>query len=72
MTEHTSTQPEQLRLLDGSDVPLAFRLDERTRRRGLAHIAELRTIIARQAAARHLSAETQAELHAVGSRRPAA
>ena len=37
--QHTE-QPEQLTLLAPADVPLQFRLDRRTRERGLAHIAE--------------------------------
>jgi hypothetical protein len=45
--QHTE-QPEQLTLLAPADVPLQFRLDRRTRERGLAHIAEIR----RQMAAR--------------------
>lgn len=43
MTNTTITaRPEQLTLLPAAEVPLQFRLDEVTRRRGLAHIAELR------------------------------
>jgi hypothetical protein len=42
----TSTTPhdtaEQLSLLPVPEVPLRFRLDEATRRRGLRHIAEIR------------------------------
>jgi hypothetical protein len=41
--------PEQLTLLGDSPLPVQFRLDRRTRERGLAHIAEIR----RQLAARH-------------------
>jgi hypothetical protein len=41
-------RPEQLSLLVESELPLQFRLDRRTRERGLAHIAEIR----RQLAAR--------------------
>jgi len=41
-------QPEQLTLLAPTDVALQFRLDRRTRERGLAQIAEIR----RQMAAR--------------------
>jgi hypothetical protein len=51
--------PEQLTLLAPTSVPLQFRLDERTRRSGLAHVAALRSQIAAQAAARHLSAGGQ-------------
>lgn len=49
--------PEQLSLLAPCGVPLQFRLDERTRRCGLAHVAALRAQIAAQAAARNLSPE---------------
>ncbi|MFZ4809821.1 MAG: hypothetical protein ACOYL9_00615 [Ilumatobacteraceae bacterium] len=42
-------QPEQLMLLPESPLPLQFRLDRRTRERGLAHIAELRRRIEEQA-----------------------
>jgi hypothetical protein len=43
-----SSRPEQLCLLDASAVPLQFRLDAATRRRGLAHVAELRRLLAEQ------------------------
>lgn len=52
-TDHPSPQgapPEQLALLDASDVPLQFRIDAATRRRGLAHVAELRRVLAEQSA----------------------
>lgn len=42
-------KPEQLTLLAVSDLPFQFRLDQRTRLRGLAHIAEIR----QQLATRH-------------------
>lgn len=35
-------RPQQLRLLDASSVPVQLRIDERTRRLGLAQIAKLR------------------------------
>lgn len=44
--------PEQLTLLSSPAVPAQFRLDERTRRTGLEHVAVLRAQIAEQAAAR--------------------
>jgi hypothetical protein len=47
-----SPAPEQLRLLDASGVPLQFRLDAGTRRRGLAHVAEIRRQLAEQAVRR--------------------
>jgi hypothetical protein len=43
MSMTTTTQsPEQLQLLPEAAVPVQFRLDEATRRRGLAHIARIR------------------------------
>jgi hypothetical protein len=43
MTTTTSkSAPEQLTLLPAADVPVQFRLDDATRRRGLRHIAEIR------------------------------
>jgi hypothetical protein len=45
-----SEHPEQLVLLDASDVPVQFRIDAATRRRGLAHVAELRQVLTEQAA----------------------
>jgi len=44
--------PEQLSLLATPAVPIQFRLDERTRRSGLEHVAQLRAQIAAQAAGR--------------------
>jgi hypothetical protein len=38
----TSEGPEQLTLLPATDVPVQFRLDAETRRRGLRHVAEIR------------------------------
>jgi len=43
---------EQLALLTVSDPPLQFRLDQRTRQRGLAHIAAIRAQLAALAADR--------------------
>ena len=51
----TSTIPEaheQLTLLPDAAVPLRFRLDEATRRRGLRHIAEIRAQLEREPASR--------------------
>jgi len=45
-TPHTA---EQLSLLPEPSVPLRFRLDEATRRRGLRHIAEIRAQLAQPA-----------------------
>ena len=53
MTSTGSTNStEQLSLLSIPSVPLQFRLDERTRRSGLQHVAELRAMMAAQAANR--------------------
>lgn len=38
--------PEQLALLTVSEPPLQFRLDQRTRERGLAHVAEIKARLA--------------------------
>lgn len=46
--------PEQLSLLAPSDGPLQFRLDRRTRERGLAHIAAIRHQLAAHG---HVSAD---------------
>ncbi len=47
----TSTNPEQLSLLpDTAAVPLQFRLDDATRRRGLRHVAEIRARLERPSA----------------------
>ena len=40
---------EQLTLLPVSELPLQFRLDQRTRERGLAHIAAIRRQLASKA-----------------------
>mgnify|MGYP000741703999 CR=1 FL=1 len=48
-TRTASSQPEQLSLLAPSELPLQFRLDRRTRERGLAHIAEIRRQLAARA-----------------------
>ena len=50
MTERSSSQ--QLTLLPAPEVPVQFRLDEATRRRGLRHIAEIRLQLAARQAAR--------------------
>ncbi len=43
--------PQQLTLLPSSDVPVRFRIDAETRRRGLQHIAEIRQYLAQRQAA---------------------
>ena len=58
MTENET--PQQLTLLPStkpsSNVPLRFRLDEATRRRGLQHVAELRRLLAARQAAKETDA----------------
>ena len=53
---HSTENPlaaEQLALLSPDDLPYQFRLDQRTRQRGLAHVAAIRAQLAEKAAARH-------------------
>ena len=45
-TTTATTRPEQLKLLTVSDPPLQFRLDQRTRERGLAHVAAIKAQLA--------------------------
>ena len=60
--EHDDATPQQLTLLPPSDVPLRFRLDQDTRRRGLQHVAEIRHLLAeRRAAARGPAPEQSPE-----------
>ena len=65
MTERTPPS-EQLRLLEPPAVPVALRLDARTRRVGLAGVARARAILADQARRR---AEREAD-HAEHRRHP--
>ncbi len=51
----TGPRPEQLTLLPASDKPIQFRLDRRTRERGLAQIAAIRRQLAQQAESRSWS-----------------
>lgn len=46
------TTVQQLSLLPQPEVPLKFRLDAETRRRGLRHVAEIRQMLAERQAAR--------------------
>ena len=48
----TPSAPAQFALLTLSDPPLQFRLDQRTRERGLAHIAAIRAQLSALAADR--------------------
>ena len=51
-TKHRPGTPEQLPLLTVTDVPVQFRLNERTRRIGLAGVASAKAILAEQEARR--------------------
>jgi hypothetical protein len=62
-------RPEQLMLLPPTDVPLQFRLDERTRRRGLEHIAQIRRQLAEQAAKRQAPPERRVSHRSAPQRR---
>lgn len=55
--------PGQLSLLHHSDVPVQFRLDADTRRRGLRHIAEIRQQMEQRLAAK-------ARLDEIATRQP--
>lgn len=50
-TEH-NPGPEQLVLVGEIPTPVQFRLDQRTRERGLAHVAVIKAQLAARAAAR--------------------
>ncbi len=52
--------PQQLTLLPPADVPVQFRIDEATRRRGMRHIAEIRALLEARKSARPLHAERDA------------
>jgi len=50
MNENDS--PQQLTLLPSSDLPVQFRLDADTRRRGIQHVIEIRRLLAQRQAAK--------------------
>jgi hypothetical protein len=60
----TNTQnrqaPTQLALLEDTGLPLQFRLDQRTRERGLAHIAAIKAQLAARAEVREQPSSTPA------------
>ncbi len=66
----TNALPQQLSLLSSASVPPQFRLDERTRRSGLAHVAALRAQIQAQAAARNLAPRGRMTQNRSRSRNP--
>ena len=61
-----TTTPRQLSLLPSTEVPLQFRLDADTRRRGLHHVAKIRE----QMAARQASRARAEQAAARSTRRP--
>ncbi|MDP2293208.1 MAG: hypothetical protein Q8M22_18650 [Actinomycetota bacterium] len=68
---HPTTAPEQLALLSPGDVSLQFRLDQRTRERGLAHIAAIKAQLAAKAEARQADAAPAVTRPSVPVRRAA-
>ena len=55
--------PEQLTLLAVSELPIQFRLDQRTRERGLAHIAAIRRQLAAKGSGTTESSEFSGQQH---------
>ena len=55
--------PEQLTLLAVSELPIQFRLDQRTRERGLAHIEAIRRQLAAKASGVTESTEFSSQQH---------
>ena len=62
--------PEQLTLLAVSELPIQFRLDQRTRERGLAHIAAIRRQLAAKTSG--ITAETAETTELAGQHHQAA
>jgi hypothetical protein len=62
--------PEQLTLLAVSELPIQFRLDQRTRERGLAHIAAIRRQLAAKSSG--ITAETTETAELAGQHHKAA
>lgn len=67
----TTPAPEQLALLSPGDLPLQFRLDQRTRQNGLAHIAAIKAQLAARAAARQVADTTHVTTRPAPARRAA-
>jgi hypothetical protein len=65
MTKRQAQQAnsEQLTLLPVSELPLQFRLDQRTRERGLAHIAAIRRQLAAKASTPVDAGQFEAQHH---------
>jgi hypothetical protein len=45
-SNHSPQAPEQLALLSPGELPVQFLLDQRTRQRGLAHVAAIKAQLA--------------------------
>lgn len=71
MTNTTTDRPEQLTLLAPAELPVQFRLDEATRRRGLAHVNQIREQL-EQAQARRQAATVGRQRTARPARQPLA
>ncbi len=56
----TTSAHEQLALLAAPELPVQFLLDQRTRQRGMAHIAALKAQLAARASGRHGDDQQQA------------
>jgi len=75
--DHTTstTAPEQLALLAPPPLPVQFLLDQRTRQRGMAHVAAIKAQLAERALAHqpgHEGVAAVAAVAAVSGRRKAA
>lgn len=72
MTTRTRSpqRPEQLALLAASDLPVQFRLDQRTRQLGLAHVAAIRQQLAQRAQADTALAAAEPVAETVAPRSP--
>jgi len=68
----TTNAPEQLTMLPAPQVPIQFRLDEATRRRGLQHVAAIRRMLEASARSRaHTDEPAERAPATIGERRAA-
>ena len=67
----TPQAPEQLALPTAGEPPLQFRLDQRTRQRGLAHIAAIKAQLAARAGQRPIEGTTHVTTRPPAVRRAA-
>ncbi|MDO8390710.1 MAG: hypothetical protein Q7V57_09495 [Actinomycetota bacterium] len=63
--------PEQLALLSPDGLPVQFLLDQRTRQRGLAHIAAIKAQLAARHGAVEVAVEAQPAIHVTPRRKAA-